>query len=143
MGELPGVVGTMKGVRRAFGAGQIGRCGAGIDEDLILVLGYGGDRQRNRGIGNVENGINAVFIIPFAGFLRCKVRVIAMVCPCDGHIEAFRCGAEIVDRRVGFNVRAHDGIDLIGEGRHERFVVGWDKFNTRVAAKAAEFARVA
>jgi fluoroacetyl-CoA thioesterase len=51
--------------------------------------------------------------------------------------------AEIVDRRIGFNVKAHDGMDLIGEGRHERFVVAWDTFNSRVAAKAAEFAQVA
>jgi fluoroacetyl-CoA thioesterase len=44
--------------------------------------------------------------------------------------------AKIVDRRITFNVKAHDGIDLIGEGRHERFVVAWDKFNERVAEKA-------
>jgi fluoroacetyl-CoA thioesterase len=51
--------------------------------------------------------------------------------------------AEIVDRRITFNVKAHDGIDLIGEGRHERFVVAWDKFNARVADKAAKLVRVA
>jgi fluoroacetyl-CoA thioesterase len=45
---------------------------------------------------------------------------------------------EVVGQRVAFNVKAHDGIDLIGQGRHERFVVAWDKFNARVAAKAAE-----
>ena len=50
---------------------------------------------------------------------------------------------QIVDRRVGFRVRAHDGLDLIGEGRHDRFVVDWDKFNARVAAKAAKLERVA
>ena len=45
---------------------------------------------------------------------------------------------EVVDQRVAFSVKAHDGMDLIGEGRHERFVVAWDKFNARVAAKAAK-----
>ena len=30
---------------------------------------------------------------------------------------------EIVGQRVSFKVKAHDGVDLIGEGRHERFVV--------------------
>jgi len=50
---------------------------------------------------------------------------------------------EIVSSRVSFKVKAHDGVDLIGEGRHERFVVMWDKFNTRVAAKAAKVAQVA
>jgi len=49
----------------------------------------------------------------------------------------------VTGQRVAFNVRAHDGIDLIGKGRHERFVVMWDKFNARVAAKAAKVAQVA
>ena len=39
-------------------------------------------------------------------------------------------------RKVSFRVRAHDGVDLIGEGRHERFVVAWDRFNAKVADKA-------
>jgi fluoroacetyl-CoA thioesterase len=39
-------------------------------------------------------------------------------------------------RKATFNVRAHDGVDLIGEGRHERAVVVWDKFNARIAEKA-------
>jgi fluoroacetyl-CoA thioesterase len=43
---------------------------------------------------------------------------------------------KIVDRRISFSVKAHDGVDLIGEGRHERFVVAWDKFNARLAEKA-------
>jgi fluoroacetyl-CoA thioesterase len=39
-------------------------------------------------------------------------------------------------KRVSFEVRAHDGVDLIGEGRHERVVVVWDKFKARVAQKS-------
>ncbi len=39
-------------------------------------------------------------------------------------------------RRVSFKVKAHDGVDQIGEGRHERFVVAWDRFNAKVADKA-------
>jgi fluoroacetyl-CoA thioesterase len=39
-------------------------------------------------------------------------------------------------RRLAFRVRAHDGVDVIGEGRHERVVVRWDRFNARVADKA-------
>ena len=38
--------------------------------------------------------------------------------------------------RLTFKVKAHDGVDLIGEGRHQRFVVAWDKFHARVAEKA-------
>jgi fluoroacetyl-CoA thioesterase len=40
-------------------------------------------------------------------------------------------------RKLEFKVSAHDGTDLIGEGRHQRTVVPWDKFNARVAQKAA------
>jgi fluoroacetyl-CoA thioesterase len=40
-------------------------------------------------------------------------------------------------RRASFHVRAHDGIDLIGEGRHERAIVTWDRFNAKVAEKTA------
>ena len=39
-------------------------------------------------------------------------------------------------RKLTFKVRAHDGKDLIGEGRHERVVVQWDRFKARVAEKA-------
>jgi fluoroacetyl-CoA thioesterase len=48
----------------------------------------------------------------------------------------------VTGQRVTFHVKAHDGVDLIGEGRHERFVVMWDKFNARVAAKTAKVANV-
>jgi fluoroacetyl-CoA thioesterase len=50
---------------------------------------------------------------------------------------------EVAGPRVAFKVRAHDGVDVIGEGRHERFVVAWDKFNARVAAKAARVKELA
>jgi fluoroacetyl-CoA thioesterase len=40
--------------------------------------------------------------------------------------------------RVTFKVKAHDGVDVIGEGRHQRYVVAWDKFNARVAAKTEQ-----
>jgi fluoroacetyl-CoA thioesterase len=49
---------------------------------------------------------------------------------------------EVRGRKIVFKVRAHDGMDLIGEGSHERVVVVWDRFNTKVAEKAksaAEF----
>jgi fluoroacetyl-CoA thioesterase len=55
--------------------------------------------------------------------------------------KVFATGEEVVSSRVVFKVRAHDGVDLIGDGRHERFVVTWDKFNAKVAAKAAKVAQ--
>ena len=47
----------------------------------------------------------------------------------------------ISGRRASFNVRAHDGVDVIGEGRHERAIVSWDRFNAKVAEKAAAAVR--
>jgi fluoroacetyl-CoA thioesterase len=38
-------------------------------------------------------------------------------------------------RKATFRVRAHDGADLISEGRHERAIVAWDRFNSRVVEK--------
>ncbi len=40
-------------------------------------------------------------------------------------------------RKVTLKVSAHDGVDVIGEGTHQRAVVAWDRFNARVADKAA------
>jgi fluoroacetyl-CoA thioesterase len=47
---------------------------------------------------------------------------------------------EVDGRRVWFQVMAHDGADMIGEGYHARFVVNWDTFNAKVAAKQAKAA---
>jgi fluoroacetyl-CoA thioesterase len=38
--------------------------------------------------------------------------------------------------RVRFKLTAHDGVEEIGTGTHERFIVSWDRFNRRVAEKA-------
>ena len=45
---------------------------------------------------------------------------------------------EVKGRKLLFKVRAHDGIEPIGEGRHERVVVAWDRFNAKVAEKAKQ-----
>jgi fluoroacetyl-CoA thioesterase len=49
---------------------------------------------------------------------------------------------EVSGRKVDFKVSAHDGIDLIGEGWHERAVVAWDRFNAKVAEKAKSAAEL-
>lgn len=38
-------------------------------------------------------------------------------------------------RRLVFAVEAHDGVDVIARGRHERFVIDKVKFEAKVAAK--------
>ena len=45
---------------------------------------------------------------------------------------------EVAGRKVTFKVTAHDGIDKIGEGRHERMVVPWERVKGALAAKAAK-----
>jgi fluoroacetyl-CoA thioesterase len=37
--------------------------------------------------------------------------------------------------RITFVVKAHDGVEAIGDGRHQRFVVAWNTFNARLADK--------
>ncbi|MEL6373960.1 MAG: thioesterase family protein [Pseudomonadota bacterium] len=43
----------------------------------------------------------------------------------------------IQGRRITFEVMAHDGVDVISKGTHQRMVVPWSSFVTRVNAKAA------
>jgi len=38
-------------------------------------------------------------------------------------------------RRLIFSVQAHDGVDLISKGRHERFVINNERFLAKVGAK--------
>ena len=40
--------------------------------------------------------------------------------------------------RTRFKLTAHDGVDEIGSGSHERFIVAWDRFNRGIAAKVAK-----
>ena len=44
---------------------------------------------------------------------------------------------EVKGPRAKFAIKAHDGIDEIGSGIHERFIVTWDRFNKSVATKTA------
>ena len=38
-------------------------------------------------------------------------------------------------KKLTFSVEAHDGIDLISRGRHQRFVINKEKFDARVGIK--------
>ena len=38
-------------------------------------------------------------------------------------------------KKLIFNVEAHDGVDLISKGQHERFVINRQKFDERIKAK--------
>jgi fluoroacetyl-CoA thioesterase len=42
---------------------------------------------------------------------------------------------QVDGRRLAFTVEAHDGVDTISRGRHERFVIDAERFVQRVARK--------
>ncbi len=44
---------------------------------------------------------------------------------------------EVDGKRLVFAIRAHDGVDTISTGTHERFVIDAAKFNRKVSQKAA------
>ena len=43
-------------------------------------------------------------------------------------------------RKLVFSIRAHDGVDTVSEGRHERHVIDAERFNQKIAAKLARAA---
>ena len=55
-----------------------------------------------------------------------------------GHTIAVDVRLDRVEgRKLCFTLSAHDGVDLISEGTHERHVIDVARFNAKVAAKAA------
>jgi fluoroacetyl-CoA thioesterase len=42
---------------------------------------------------------------------------------------------EVSGRKLVFDVEAHDGVDRISKGRHERFIINKEKFDARVGEK--------
>lgn len=44
----------------------------------------------------------------------------------------------IEGRKLVFNVEAHDGVDLISRGRHERFIINKQKFDAKVNEKVKQ-----
>lgn len=42
---------------------------------------------------------------------------------------------EVDGRRLAFTVEAHDGVDVIARGRHERFVIDKARFDAKVGEK--------
>lgn len=42
---------------------------------------------------------------------------------------------EVDGRKLVFSVEAHDGVDRISKGRHERFVINKEKFDAKVTEK--------
>ncbi len=45
---------------------------------------------------------------------------------------------EVDGRRLLFEIEAHDGVDLISKGRHERFIINKEKFDSKMKEKIAK-----
>jgi fluoroacetyl-CoA thioesterase len=45
---------------------------------------------------------------------------------------------KVEGRKLTFSLSAHDGVELISEGTHERFIIDAQKFNAKMAAKASK-----
>lgn len=43
---------------------------------------------------------------------------------------------EVDGKKLVFSVEAHDGVDLISKGRHERFIINKAKFDSKVKEKS-------
>jgi len=68
------------------------------------------------------------------------------------HIAATPSGLEVTvhtklvemdGKRLVFEVEAHDGIDLISKGTHERFIINKERFDTKMNEKAKKASNMA
>lgn len=74
---------------------------------------------------------------PGEGSLGTHINVSHVAATVPGQIVAVDVEVTGINgRRIDFKVKAHDGMDLIGEGSHERVVVPWEKFESKVNQKA-------
>ncbi len=79
----------------------------------------------------------APYMEPGEGSLRTHVDVSHTAATPPGLTVTVETEVQSIDgRRIWFAVRAHDGVDLIGEGRHQRALVTWDRFVPKALAKA-------
>lgn len=71
------------------------------------------------------------------GSLGIHVNVSHSAATVPGQTVTVDCECTAVSgRRIAFNVTAHDGVEVIGQGTHERMVVPWGRFIGRVNEKA-------
>ena len=60
--------------------------------------------------------------------------------PIGAHI---RCESELIEidrKRLVFTVRVYDDFELVGEGRHERFIISNERFMAKIDDKLSKLA---
>jgi fluoroacetyl-CoA thioesterase len=71
------------------------------------------------------------------GSLGISVNVTHLAATVPGQTVTVTATIEKVEgRKVTFHVVAHDGLDKIGEGTHQRAIVPWDRFRAGVSQKS-------
>lgn len=77
------------------------------------------------------------------GSLGVHINVSHIAATVPGQVVTVEAECTAVEgRRVSFEVHAHDGIEVIGSGRHQRMIIPWERFTAKVNQKA-KAARVA
>ena len=76
---------------------------------------------------------------PGEGSLGVHVNVAHLAATLPGQTVTVSAEVTAVEgRKISFKVMAHDGLDKIGEGSHQRVVVPWERFKAGIAAKAGK-----
>ncbi|MGX0981925.1 hypothetical protein AB7M67_003034 [Bradyrhizobium japonicum] len=88
----------MHGVRRAFLAGEQHRAGPRSDEDLVLLGAHAGDGERDRRVGDIEDRVHAVVLVPAPGDADPDVRLVLVIRRDDLDGLAGGLAAIILDR---------------------------------------------
>lgn len=71
------------------------------------------------------------------GSLGTHINVSHLAATVPGQVVTVDAECTAIDgRRISFRVSAHDGLDLIGEGSHERTIVSWERYIARVNEKS-------
>src|SRR5690606_24091034 len=102
VGEGPGVVGPVNGVRRTCLAGQVRRPAGGVQVNLVLFLGDVVHRERDRGRRHVHDYVHTLDVVPLAGDIGANVRLVLVVG--EDHLDLGRTLvllAVVLDRLLG------------------------------------------
>ena len=110
----PGVVDEVEMVRSAIAAGDVGRCGAGEDRHLVLLLHQVGDRECRRGQRHIGDDIDALVVEPVARDGDRDVGLQLQVRLHDFRLDRRVVAHEVLDRHLRAEHRAKAGIGRIG-----------------------------
>ena len=74
-----GVVAPVNAVGRARRAGEIGRCGTGQEQHAIFVRRQPLDRERHRGVRDVDDGVDLAVVVPVLRDAQADIRLVLMI----------------------------------------------------------------